>query len=137
MATMWILRGTSGSGKSTLALKLSQINDGFVFENDTYHIDDNGVYRWRIENQHAAQEDCYSCCRWFMESCGGENDVIIANTNTTKFSVNKYLDLAKEFNYDVISLVVENRHGGKNIHEVPSSVVEIQAKEIMNSLKLI
>ena len=35
-----------------------------------------------------------------------------------------YFDLAKEYGYRVYSLVVENRHGGKNIHNVPKEKIE-------------
>jgi hypothetical protein len=35
-----------------------------------------------------------------------------------------YLDLAKQFEYHVVSLIVENRHGGKNVHGVPDEKVQ-------------
>jgi hypothetical protein len=33
--------------------------------------------------------------------------------------------LAKDYGYTVFSLIVENRHGGRNIHGVPDDKLEI------------
>jgi hypothetical protein len=35
-----------------------------------------------------------------------------------------YFDLAKKYDYNVVSLIVENRHGGKNVHGVPDDKVQ-------------
>jgi hypothetical protein len=35
-----------------------------------------------------------------------------------------YYDLAKEFNYKVFSIIVENRHDGVNSHGVPEDKLE-------------
>jgi len=34
-----------------------------------------------------------------------------------------YFNLAKELNYRVISLIVENRHGNQSIHDVPQDTL--------------
>jgi hypothetical protein len=34
-----------------------------------------------------------------------------------------YYDLAKEYGYMVFSIIVENRHGGKNVHNVPEGKI--------------
>jgi hypothetical protein len=36
-----------------------------------------------------------------------------------------YYDLADKYGYKVVSLIVENRHGGKNVHGVPEDKLEI------------
>lgn len=35
-----------------------------------------------------------------------------------------YFNLAKEFGYSVFSVIVENRHGGINEHNVPEDKIE-------------
>ena len=35
-----------------------------------------------------------------------------------------YFKLAKEYGYTVFSIVVENRHGGTNVHNVPEDKIE-------------
>jgi len=48
----------------------------------------------------------------------GEPSIIVSNTLTKKNEVDEYVALGEKYGYRVFSLVVENRHGGKNIHEV-------------------
>ena len=45
--------------------------------------------------------------------------VIISNTSTTEWEMNFYLEAAKKYGYMVHSLIVENRHDSKSIHNVP------------------
>jgi hypothetical protein len=35
-----------------------------------------------------------------------------------------YFDLAERYGYRVVSLIVENRHGAKNTHNVPDEVLD-------------
>ena len=35
-----------------------------------------------------------------------------------------YFDWAKEFDYKVFSIIVENRYGGENVHNVPQETLE-------------
>jgi hypothetical protein len=35
-----------------------------------------------------------------------------------------YYKLAEQYGYKVVSLIVENRHGNKNIHNVPDETLE-------------
>jgi hypothetical protein len=46
-----------------------------------------------------------------------------------------YYDMGKEFGYTIFSLIVENRHGGKNIHGVPDDKLEVMKNRF--ELKLI
>jgi len=50
--------------------------------------------------------------------------IAVANTFTQEWEMKAYYDLAKEYGYTVFSLVVENRHNGVNVHNVPEEVLE-------------
>jgi len=39
--------------------------------------------------------------------------------------MNPYFELAEKYGYTVFTIVVENRHGGKNIHGVPDDKLEV------------
>jgi len=39
-----------------------------------------------------------------------------------------YYDLAKRYGYQVYSIIVENRHDGVNVHDVPEEVLEKMKK---------
>jgi hypothetical protein len=39
-----------------------------------------------------------------------------------------YYKMAEEFGYTVFSIIVENRHGGENVHNVPEATLEAMEK---------
>lgn len=49
------------------------------------------------------------------ESC---EKIIVDNTFTLDWEIEPYFKLAKEYGYRVFVLTIENRHGGKNTHDV-------------------
>lgn len=132
--TLIILRGVSGSGKSTVADMLG--SDGYwpVCEADQYHYTEDGVYNWKAENIQAAHEWCQDQVLEFMEY--GFRKIIVSNTSTSEKELKPYLNLADEYGYRVISLVVENRHGNDSIHSVPQEIRDAQERRLRNSLKL-
>lgn len=52
------------------------------------------------------------------------SEIVVSNTSTTEKEMQPYLDLAKEFGYTVVSLIVENRHGNSSVHGVPKETLE-------------
>ena len=52
------------------------------------------------------------------------SEIAVSNTFTQEWEMEAYYDLAKEFNYKVFSIIVENRHGGVNQHGVPEEKLE-------------
>jgi hypothetical protein len=63
-------------------------------------------------------------------------NIVVHNTNTTEKEIKPYIDLADKFDYKVVSLIVENLHGGDSVHNVPQEVRDNQEKRLRNSLKL-
>ncbi|AHK11220.1 hypothetical protein S14_111 [Shewanella sp. phage 1/4] len=43
-------------------------------------------------------------------------NIVVHNTNTSERELKPYLKLAEEHSYEVVSLVVENRHGNHDMH---------------------
>ncbi|WYV99486.1 ATPase [Pseudomonas phage vB_PpuM-NoPa] len=122
---LYLVRGLPGSGKSTFAEKLSSALGYDHYEADDYHYKWNGhtwVYDWKPENVQAAHRYCQDMCRRSMSE--GDEAVIVSNTFTTAKEMEPYLAMALEFGYRVTSLVVENRHGGVNIHNVPQATLD-------------
>jgi predicted kinase len=112
-----LLRGLPGCGKSTLAKLLN----GYTCTADDYHMKD-GVYMWKAENTSKAHDECQRKCEKYMEL--DMSPVIIANTSTTEKELESYYKMAKKYKYKVFSLVVENRHNGKNEHNVPEETIK-------------
>lgn len=112
-----ILRGLPSSGKSTIA---QLFNTKAVCTADDYFTFKN-VYNWKADKIGVAHLWCQKKCRRFMAVQA--ETIVIANTNTTEKEFQPYVDLAKKYDYTVFSLIVENRHGGKNNHNVPEESI--------------
>ena len=54
--------------------------------------------------------------------------IVVANTNTTPREMKEYEAFAKIYGYKVYHIIVENRHGGQNIHDVPEETIEKMKK---------
>lgn len=124
---LYLIRGLPGSGKSTFAEAFARSLGYDNYEADDYHYKAsyNGrewVYDWKPENVQAAHRYCQEMCRRSMVE--GDEHVVISNTFTTAKEMEPYLALAQEFGYRVTSLIVENRHGGVNVHNVPQATLD-------------
>ena len=127
MKTIILLRGLPGSGKSTFANYMFSNN---IFEADQYFYDENGLnYNFDASKLHLAHKWCQLRVEHAMENnliSGGVyfSEIVVSNTSTTEKELEPYLELAKKYDYQIISLIVENRHGSKSIHNVPDEKLE-------------
>lgn len=133
--TVVIFRGVSGSGKSTFAKLLTSLipNSAYV-EADSFFEDDKDNYNFDPKKLNEAH---LKCQRDFVTQLSSDKDlVIVSNTNTKVKDFQFYVDMAYDYGYQVVFLVVENRHGGKSVHSVPEQTLNFQASNIKNSLSL-
>lgn len=114
--TLYLIRGVPGAGKSSLAVELAEL----VFEADQYFMHD-GKYKFDSSKIGRAHEECQLKAEQAMMI--GIRKVAVANTFTKQWEMNPYYVLAKKYNYRVFSIIVENRHNGQNVHDVPQTVV--------------
>jgi predicted kinase len=121
MKKIILLRGLPGSGKSSLAKLMSNALTGFV-ESDMYFIQ-NGEYKFDASKLRQAHAWCQNQVEKWMGP-HGLDDIIISNTFTQEWEMQPYFELAEKYGYVIFSLVVENRHGGKNVHNVPEDKLE-------------
>ena len=121
MKELFLLRGLPGSGKSTLAKSLG----GMHMEADKYFMDE-GEYKFDASKLKEAHAWCQNAARVWMTNSVPK--VVISNTFTQTWEMDYYFELAKEHGYRVYSLVVENRHGGENVHNVPKEKIEEMAR---------
>jgi len=116
-----IIRGIPGCGKSALVKVLTDFwgdrGTSAVCSSDDFLIDDDGEYKFdkiRSARAHA------KCMQKFEKALASKTGlVIIDNTNVKKEHFSSYLRKANEAEYKVFCIIVENRHGGKSVHDVP------------------
>jgi len=118
--TLIILRGIPGCGKSTFARMIAD-EPGCICTADDYFMK-NGQYLWEPSQLGAAHSACVAKCERLMQMQVA--NVILANTSTTQKEMNPYYEIAQKYDYKVFSLIVENRHGGINEHNVPEASLQ-------------
>ena len=132
-----LLRGVSGAGKSTCAkflFSLDPINT-WICSADQFFIDKDGNYKFDKDKLYVSQQRCKMD---FMQALSFNKQlIIIDNTNTSENEMSFYIDNAQKHGYAIFSLVVENRNGTSNVHNVPLETIHRQAAKLRNSIKLI
>ena len=123
MKTLTLLRGLPGAGKSTLAKALCSLNgdDCEYIEADMYFINDEGEYKFNQRDLPKA----HNWCKWHVGVMMSldRKCIIVANTFTQEWEFQEYHELAKQNGYRIHSLIVENRHGSKSVHDVPDATM--------------
>jgi predicted kinase len=135
MKNLYLLRGLPGAGKSTLANQIG----GTHFEADMYFINENGEYIFNGADIKKAHQWCQSQVELAMIQNHityglDSSDIVVSNTFTQGWEMEPYYKLAESYGYRVFSLIVENRHGGENIHGAPAD--KIQAMKDRFEVKL-
>jgi hypothetical protein len=95
-----------------------------VFSADQYFEDAQGNYDFDPEKLPLAHGYCQMRTKEAMKS--GVSKICVANTFTTEWEMKEYFELAKKYGYRVFTIIVENRHGGTNVHDVPAAVLQKQ-----------
>jgi len=131
MCQLILLRGLPGAGKTTV----SELIEGRKICADDcwswdYTTDPRGFDPKELQRAH---ERCYERTRqWMLEKVPR---IIVHNTLTTEFELSVYYTLARLFNYQVHSLIVEGgRHSGTTKHNVPEKVLEKMKKRFCINL---
>lgn len=114
---IYLVRGISGSGKTTLAKTLG----GTHFEADMFFIKD-GEYKFDGSKIKLAHNWCMIQTQKAMVD--DEPKIVVSNTFTQEWEMETYFKLAEENGYKVFTIIVENRHGGINEHNVPEEKIE-------------
>jgi len=129
---LYLLRGAPGAGKSTLAGTLGAV----MYEADSFFYVAKDPATGKILNRHQYDgeyefdmsliKQAHKECKDRVEDAmsWGQSKISVANTFTQEWEMKDYYVLAEKYGYKVFSLIVENRHGGENVHNVPNEVIE-------------
>lgn len=119
MKTLILVRGVPGAGKTSL---LDTLKFDICVSADDYHTDRFGNYDWKPENVKASHEWCKNEVIFAMTE--SEETIVVHNTFTQEWEMQPYITLAAMYGYRLVTLVVENRHGSKSVHNVPEETVQ-------------
>lgn len=145
MKILFLLRGLPAAGKTYTANNLSENGKYPVLSADMYFEDSEGNYNWDGSKIKDADAWCKKQLEGLMSGAFRiefpdrnrksdyfnrevQGKIFVANTFTQEWEMEDYFKLAEQYGYQVVSLIVENRHGYKNVHDVPDEKVQ-QMKE--------
>ena len=124
-----LLRGVPGSGKTTLGnaiLFTNQSNIQDVLSADNFFINEKEEYVFDFSKLKEAHNDCQVKCAERMRN--EFSKIVVANTFTQEWEMEPYFLMAERYNYRIHTVIVENRHGNKNVHNVPEEKIEQMVK---------
>ena len=119
-----LVRGLPGSGKSTISeiiLQHPSNRTPEVLSADDFFINPEGEYVFDATKLKEAHNYCQFRCSERMRQ--GIIRIVVANTFTEEWEMKPYFDLAMMYGYTVFTVIVENRHGGVNQHNVPDATL--------------
>ena len=125
--TLYAIRGLPGSGKTSFAKSLN-LN---FYEADQYFekFNDNKFDYQLLKEAH---QYCFDLVK--KELLNGSS-VVVSNTMTTNNEILEYQNLAKDLNARFVSIILENRHDGISVHDVPNETLEKMNKKFDIKLK--
>lgn len=125
---MILLRGLPGCGKSTLSRILSENGKYPVFSIDDYFTNPvTKEYSFDYLKNHLAYSDCENKTESALQS--KMKKIFVDNTFITEREMVAYFHLASKYDYNIFVVTVENRHNGKNIHDIPDEQLKKMAEK--------
>lgn len=124
-----LVAGAPGAGKTTLARAIGNLSlDVFTIATDDYFYDVFGNYLFNVANIGEAHQWCQKEVLSAMRV--NVPLIVVHNTFSTRAEIEPYIRLAEQNDYMVISLMVENLHGGESVHGVPPEKVQLFKEQL-------
>jgi len=131
MRNVVIMRGLPGSGKSTVAKKLAATVEGAVIVSADDGLMVGGQYQFDVTKLGAAHGACQAAFKTALAF--NKPLVIVDNTNTTPQEIQRYMDMAQNFGYEAVVMVVPcdvDTSAARNTHGVPREAIERMASRM-------
>ena len=128
-ATMVLMVGIPGSGKSTFAKKIQAsnrfLNSVVIRETDEYFVDAT-TKKYNFDASKLAEY--HALCQKMTEfDLGDGHDVIVANTNLSKWERKHYFDIARRCGCSVMVIIMQKQYG--NIHAIPEDRIKLMQEK--------
>ena len=124
-SNLFLLRGLPGAGKTTVSQLIAGSSMGtniLTICADDGMVDEIGNYNY-LPHRVA---DCHAECQNEVKGAMLRDVpvIVVHNTFVKAWELAPYYNMASNYCYNVHSLIVENRHGSSDIHDVPGSTID-------------
>ena len=166
MYNLILIRGVSGSGKSTVALIMTGLSpdttlhlstDFYFYPNYEKTGKCDGGYNFDPSLLRLNHSKCIVDAAEAMKKTWDQGNIfneklklgsadelddpkiktiIVANTFTQEWEMKPYMNSAAWYDFDVHTIIVENRHGSASTHDVPQHSVDRMKEQIQNNIVL-
>lgn len=130
--TIVLVRAVPGNGKTSFCKDMAKPDDVLIAADDFFY-DEKGNYNWDPTKLSFAHKKCKQRCEKAMSE--GKN-IFVHNTFIKEQELTPYLKLAEKFQYKIYTVIIENRNGTVNQHEVPEEKLVEMEKNLRNNIKL-
>lgn len=123
MRRLYLVRGLPGSGKSTFAKRLltTRSHDTVHYEADDYFVGEDGEYRFDPKKLPMAHQRCFENT---LIALSQGFDVVVSNTFTQLWEMDKYLDISTVNDVEVEIWVFAMTESFGSIHGVPEDTLK-------------
>ena len=130
-----ILSGVPGCGKSTFARLFHNGETCVHIQTDEFWINpDTGQYEFKGSRLKEAHYYAARLCIEQMQK--GVPMIMVEDANTKETYLERFQTIADCYGYKTVYIVLENRHGGKDIHNVAEDTLLRMERELKARLKL-
>lgn len=134
MKKLIIIRGPSGSGKTTTANKLLDTSLACeMFETDDFWSHPNGDGEYIFDTKLLSKAHEWNRLEVERYMFHNVEQIIVSNTSTQLWEIEAYLELAKEYDYEVKIIRTPGPWdpevlAKRNVHKVPKDIIERQIR---------
>ena len=129
MKDLILVRGVPGAGKSFIARLFMHgaSNWARFIAADDYMVDEDGHYKYDPTRVAECHKQCQNDVKLLLSRDDDLiNTVIVHNTFCAEWEMDAYYKIAEEIDdCKVHTIIVENRHGSKSVHDVPADKIQM------------
>jgi len=133
-----LIRGVPGAGKTTFMHDYLNYDGCVWLSADDHMVDEDGNYEYDQTRVAECHKKCQAEALEVFKYDDGHWTIIVANTFCAEWEMDAYIKMHEQYGNGgkIHTIIVENRHGSKSVHDVPDDKIEMMKTKLMDSIVL-